>query len=68
MTEASYATLWPGDIARTVEVTEDLMVDVDADGCPLGIEVLGGTGWTQALVTLALQGRLRVQGRADGQA
>lgn len=43
---ASYTTLAPGGIsdggvARTVEATEWIWVDTDADGTVLGVEVIG---------------------------
>jgi uncharacterized protein YuzE len=63
--EVSYATLAPGGIpdggvARTVEATESIWVDVDKDGTVLGVEVIGEGNWTDGLVALAMQGRLRV--------
>jgi len=56
-----YAYLLPErKVARTVEVTDDVMVDVDAEGCPVGIETLDGSAWQDALVTLAMRGRVRI--------
>lgn len=63
---AAYATLRYGKVARTVEVTESVMVDVDADGRLLGVEVLDGSDWRDALVTLAMRGRLTVPKADDG--
>jgi len=67
---ASYATLAhggipPGGVARTVEATESIMVDVDADGTVLGVEVIGEGNWADGLVALAMTGRLRVAPRTD---
>jgi uncharacterized protein YuzE len=62
MITAGYVYLLPehGPVARTVTVSDDVMVDVDPDGRPIGVEVLGGTDWTTALVTLAVRGRVRI--------
>ena len=58
---ACYAYLFPGRaVARTIEVADTIMVDVDADGCPVGVETLDGSDWTGALVSLAMRGRLRI--------
>jgi uncharacterized protein YuzE len=57
---ASYATLARGKIARTVEATESINVDVDVDGKVLGIEVIGEGNWVDGLAALAMTGRLRV--------
>jgi hypothetical protein len=35
-------------------------VDVDADGRPLGVEVIGGGDWRDALAALAMADKLRV--------
>ena len=59
---ASYAYLRPDfEIARTIEVTSSVMVDVDAEGRLVGVETLDGSDWTGALATLAIQGRLRIE-------
>ena len=58
--DVSYVDLRPGGIARTVEVTPSLLVDTEADGTVLGVEVIGGGNWLDALAALAMQGRLRV--------
>lgn len=60
----AYASLHSGVIARTVEVSDSVMVDVDARDCVLGVETLGGEDWRDALVTLAMAGRLAVPKRA----
>lgn len=39
--EAVYIRMSHGEIAETVEVTELLYIDVDKDGDPIGIEILG---------------------------
>jgi uncharacterized protein YuzE len=58
---ASYAYLHPElAVARTVEVTSSVMVDVDAEGRLVGVETLDGSDWTGALVALAIRGRLRI--------
>jgi len=62
---ASYATLAPGGIppggvARTVEVSDSINVDLDEDGTVLGVEVIGEGNWVDGLVALAMTGRLRV--------
>ena len=38
--DAVYVTLRNGDVARTVEVTDSIYMDVDGFGHPLGIEFL----------------------------
>jgi uncharacterized protein YuzE len=55
-----YAKLRDGNVARTVEVGDDFMIDLDADGRPLGVETIGDADWTQALVRLAMAGNIRV--------
>jgi uncharacterized protein YuzE len=35
---ALYIALKAGDVVRTIEVTDMVYIDVDADGAPLGIE------------------------------
>ncbi len=59
---ASYAYLLPEGtpVARTVEVSDSVMVDVDDQGRPVGVETLDGSDWRSALVTLAMRGRLRI--------
>ena len=64
-TLASYTTLAPGGkpdgvVARTVEATESIWVDVDNDGTVLGVEVIGDGNWLDGLAALAMKGRLRV--------
>ena len=61
----SYTTLAPdgipdGGVARTVEAAAGIMVDVDAEGRVLGVEVIGDGDWVNGLVALAMAGRLRV--------
>lgn len=59
--QPAYAYLAPErEFARTVEVSVSVMIDVDAEGHPVGVETLDGSDWTAALVTLAVQGRLRI--------
>lgn len=60
MTDASYVTLRSGTVARTAEASLEMMVDLDADGRVLGVEVIGDGDWRDALVALAVAGRLRV--------
>lgn len=38
---ALYITLREAQVAKTNEVTDNLIIDLDADGCPIGIEILG---------------------------
>ncbi len=62
---ASYVTLAPGGIppggiASTVEVGDSIHVDIAADRTVLGVEVIGDGNWVDGLVSLAMQGRLRV--------
>lgn len=60
-TGALYATLRQGEHARTVPVTPEVdsaMIDVDAEGRVLGVELLSGTDWEAVLVSLAMDGRL----------
>ena len=38
---ALYITLREALVATTNEVTDNLIIDVDADGSPIGIEILG---------------------------
>lgn len=40
--EASYWTLADRPVARTVEVSPRVLVDVDADGSVVGVERIGG--------------------------
>jgi uncharacterized protein YuzE len=60
--EAGYVYLLPEEtpFGRTVEVSESVIVDVDPDGRPIGVEVLGSADWQSALVTLAMRGRVRI--------
>ena len=59
--QACYARLLPErKVARTVEVSDDVMVDVDADGRPVGVETLDGSDWASALASLAMRGRVRI--------
>jgi uncharacterized protein YuzE len=60
-TGALYATLRKGQHARTIEVTDSVMVDVDAEDHVLGIEMLSDTDWPGVLVNLAMVGRLIYQ-------
>jgi hypothetical protein len=59
-----YERLREGAVARTVSVRDDAaLVDVDSDGFVLGVEVLDGGDWRDALANLARAGR-RSPGRA----
>ena len=61
-----YTHLREGAVARTVEVTGSIMVDVDAEDAILGVETLGGEDWRDGLATLAMAGRLTVPRRDHG--
>lgn len=39
---ASYFTLLPGRVKRTVQIRPDLLLDMDAHGRLLGVERIGG--------------------------
>jgi len=39
-TEAFYVTLTDGDVARTVHISDDVLVDLEADGTVHGLELL----------------------------
>lgn len=56
----AYAHLRSGTVARTVEVSDDVMIDVDSEDRVLGIETLGGEDWRDALASLAMAGRLAI--------
>ena len=66
MWTATYAYLRSGEVARTIEVNPDIMVDLDAQDRILGVEVLGGTDWEAGLTTLAMTGRLTIPKRGLG--
>ena len=59
----AYARLRGGTSARTIEVTDSIMVDVDEGDRVIGVETLGGEDWRNALVALAMEGRLAVPKR-----
>ena len=61
-----YTHLREGAVARTVEVTGSIMVDVDANDRILGVETLDGEDWQAALVTLAMTGRLAIPRKHKG--
>ena len=69
---ASYTHLFgngqrEGHVARTVEAGPDMAVDLDAAGRVLGVETSGDDlNWTQALVKLAVAGRLTVSPGSSG--
>jgi uncharacterized protein YuzE len=54
-----YAYLREGTVARTLDVSDNVLVDVDDAGLVLGVETLDGSDWRDALVMLVMQGRLR---------
>lgn len=60
MDVVSYCRLAEGKVDRTAEATESILVDVDADGKVLGVEVIGDGNWLDGLAALAMKGRLRV--------
>jgi uncharacterized protein YuzE len=57
---ATYVQMRQADVARTIEVTESVMIDVDSSNAIIGIEVIGGVDWASALMKLAVVGRLVV--------
>jgi uncharacterized protein YuzE len=64
--QASYVHLYgdgsPGCAARTVEAGPGMHVDLDACGRVIGVETFGDSlDWAQALVRLAMAGRLTVR-------
>jgi hypothetical protein len=59
----AYARLREGRVARTVEVSDSVMVDVDDNDLILGVETLGGEDWHGALASLAMAGRLAIPKR-----
>ncbi len=68
VTAPAYVTLRKGTVARTVAVNDSINVDVDADDLILGVETLSGENWQDALVSLAMAGRLAIPRRksSDG--
>jgi hypothetical protein len=61
-----YTHLREGAVARTVEVTVSIMIDVDAEDRILGVETLDGEDWRDGLATLAMAGRLVIPRRDRG--
>lgn len=55
---AAYVTLRQGKQARTVEVSSSVMIDVDAQGQVLGVELLDDGSFQDVLVSLVVDGRL----------
>ncbi len=62
----AYERLREGAVARTIEVSDSVMVDVDSDGLVLGVETLDGSDWRDALVVLARSGGLHAVPRKGG--
>jgi uncharacterized protein YuzE len=58
--EVAYARIREGVVARTVEVSDTVNVDVDDRDLILGVELLDGGDWRDALASLAMEGRLAV--------
>ena len=54
----AYARLREGKFGRTIEVSSSVMVDLDTEDRILGVETLDGSDWRDALVKLAMDGRL----------
>ena len=63
--QAAYARLREGTVARTIQVTDSILVDLDGRDRILGVETLSGEDWTSALATLAMTGRLAIPDRGD---
>jgi uncharacterized protein YuzE len=59
-TDLTSSGIPPGGVARTIEVTDSIMVDVDVEGRVLGVEVIGDGNWVDGIVKLVMIGRLRV--------
>ena len=57
---ACYAKLTDCEIVRTIPAGPGVNFDVDKNGRPVGIEVLGTTDWAAQLVTLFLRGEVRL--------
>ena len=62
---AAYARLREGTVARTVEVSDSVMVDVDENDLILGVETLDNSRWQDALASLAMAGRLAIPRKPD---
>lgn len=60
MAGVRYELLREAAVARTILASDEVMVDVDGDGRIIGVEVLDGSDWRDALVILAREGRLAV--------
>jgi uncharacterized protein YuzE len=58
--DASYTKLRDGEIRRTIAVRDDVMFDLDLNGRPVGVEVLGNADWRDALVALLMAGEVRL--------
>lgn len=57
---ASYTTLRDGKVARTICVGDSVMIDLDAEDRPVGVETLDLTEWRDAFATLAMAGQMKL--------
>lgn len=53
------------EVARTIQVTPDVIFDLDENDRIIGAEVLGGTDWASGFLALAAVGRLAVPEKGD---
>ncbi len=58
---ASYTELRAGEVARTICVGDSVMIDLDAEDRPVGVETLDPVAdWRGALATLAMAGQMKL--------
>ena len=58
---ASYTTLRAGEVGRTICVGDSVMIDLDAEDRPIGVEALDqNADWRDALATLAMAGQMKL--------
>jgi uncharacterized protein YuzE len=57
---ASYVKLSEREIVRTIEVGDDVMIDLDWTGRPVGIETIGDGDWRDAIIRLLMAGEVRL--------
>jgi hypothetical protein len=59
----SYTYLRNTPVARTVQVSDGIMVDLDERDRVVGVESISGEDWRDGLAALAMAGRLAVPRR-----